>query len=152
MAKIMKTKAERLPCASEADEQQMLMEWARLAACKWPELRLMHHIPNEGKRSIPAAMQLKRMGLRVGVPDICLPVARGGYHGMYIELKRAHGGRLTQSQREWLEALNGQGYRAVRCDGWSEAAQAIELYMRGRDARPGDAGAAGDPAGGRPGL
>lgn len=138
--------------AREDEEQIMLFEWAALREGRWPELRLMYHVPNEGKRGMAAAMLQKRMGLKSGVPDICLPVARGGYHGMYIELKRAHGGRLTQSQREWLEALNGQGYRAVRCDGWSEAVQAIELYMRGRDARPGDAGAAGDPAGGRPGL
>ena len=117
MAKIMKTKAERLPCASEADEQQMLMEWARLAACKWPELRLMHHIPNEGKRSIPAAMQLKRMGLRVGVPDICLPVARGG--------------KLSDEQREWLEALACEGYCARVCKGWREAAELTGKYLSG---------------------
>lgn len=131
MAKVMKTKAERLPCASEADEQQMLMEWARLAACKWPELRLMHHIPNEGKRSIPAAMQLKRMGLRGGVPDICLPVARGGYHGLYIELKRVRGGKLSDEQREWLEALAGEGYCARVCKGWREAAELTGKYLSG---------------------
>ena len=131
MAKIMKTKAERLPCASEADEQQMLMEWARLAACKWPELRLMHHIPNEGKRSVASGAQLKRMGLRKGVPDICLPVARGGYHGLYIELKRRTGGSLRADQREWIEALRQQGYYADVCRGWDEAARTISEYMRG---------------------
>lgn len=119
--------------AREDQEQALLFEWAALREGRWPELRLMYHVPNEGKRGMAAAMQQKRMGLKSGVPDICLPVARGGYHGLYIELKRARGGRLTQPQRAWLAALAGQGYRAIRCDGWSEAAQAIERYLCERD-------------------
>ncbi len=119
----------------EDEEQMMLFDWAAMRQGKWPELKLMYHVPNEGKRSIATAMRQKHMGLKTGVPDICLPVARGGWHGLYIELKRAHGGKLTASQREWLTALEGQGYRAVRCDGWSEAAQAIERYLLERDVR-----------------
>lgn len=63
---------------SETEEQQYLFEWARLAACKWPELALLYHIPNEGKRTAITGARLKSMGLKSGVPDVCLPVARAG--------------------------------------------------------------------------
>lgn len=120
-----------MPAAREDAEQRTLFEWAALHEWKWPELKLMYHVPNEGKRSAATAMLQKRMGLRAGVPDICLPVARGGYHGMYIELKRASGGRVQPSQQVWLSALQAQGYRAVVCRGWAEAAAALEEYLGG---------------------
>lgn len=39
------------------------------------------------KRDKATAVALKRQGVKAGVPDICLPVARNGYHGLHIELK-----------------------------------------------------------------
>ena len=65
------------------------------------------------------------------VPDICLPVARGGSHGLYIELKRAKGGRVTPEQIEWLENLKNQGYEVAVCNGWETAAKVIENYLKG---------------------
>ena len=120
-----------IPTATEAQEQEWLFHWALLESVKWPELRLMYHIPNEGKRSVRGGAAMKRQGLRAGVPDICLPVPRGGCHGLYIELKREHGGRISAEQTEWMERLTAQGYQASLCHGWRAAAEAIEQYMRG---------------------
>lgn len=53
-----------------------------------PELQLLYHVPNEGKRTWRTGARLKSEGLKPGVPDLCLPVARGKYHGLYVELKR----------------------------------------------------------------
>lgn len=105
------------------------MRWATLAAGTYPELRLMYHIPNEGKRSVVRGAQMKAEGLRKGVPDICLPVSRHGFHALYIELKRRKGGRLTEEQRGWIDALNRVGNRAVVCYGWDEARTEIEFYL-----------------------
>lgn len=63
------------------------------------------------------------------MPDICLPAARGKYHGLYIELKRRKGGKVSAQQREWLEALEEAGYRAIVCRGWDEARTEIERYL-----------------------
>ena len=97
---------------------------------KWamPELEYMHHIPNGGKRDKRTAVALKRQGVKAGVPDICLPVARNGYHGLYIELK-AGKNKATKSQEKWQKFLNSQGYYAVICYGWHEAAKVIEEYL-----------------------
>mgnify|MGYP004433785991 CR=1 FL=1 len=39
------------------------------------------------QRDARTAANLKRQGVKAGVPDLHLPVARGGYNGLYIELK-----------------------------------------------------------------
>lgn len=115
---------------TESVEQQCLMRWAEWARGKYPELKLLYHIPNEGKRSIATGGKLRAEGLRKGVPDICLPVPRGRYHGLYIELKRLKGGRTSPEQKQWLSDLQAVGHRAVVCNGWVAAKTEIENYLR----------------------
>jgi hypothetical protein len=115
---------------TESAEQAKLIEWANLSKGKYPELSLLHHIPNGGHRNISTAARLKAEGVRAGVPDLCLPVARGGYYGLYIELK-AKGGRVQGNQREWLQQLAQQGYKAVVAFGFEEARAVIEDYLKG---------------------
>ena len=111
---------------SERDEQIALFDWAQYRT----DLRLLHHIPNEGRRSIQYAMSLKRQGMKPGVPDICLPVARGGYHGLYIELKTKTG-RQSPEQKQWQRDLLEEGYCAVVCKGFEAARETIDWYMKG---------------------
>jgi hypothetical protein len=113
----------------ESEEQSALFQWARIMEKRMPELRLLYHIPNGGLRNKPVAVRLTAEGVRRGVPDMCLPVARHGYHGLYIELKRRKSGKATPEQREWIELLNGQGYRAEVCHGFDEARAVIEGYL-----------------------
>lgn len=120
------------PIPSETVEQQQLFQWARMASGKWPELELMYKIPNEGKRTRAGGSRMKAEGLKKGVPDICLPVARGGHHGLYIELKRMKNSKVTQEQLDWIEALIGQGYVAAVCRGCEEAIDLITGYLSGR--------------------
>lgn len=113
---------------SEAQEQRALFQWARLAEQQYPELKLLHHVPNGGKRDSRTAANLKKEGVKSGVPDIVLPVARGNYHGLYIELKTQKG-TLQKSQKEWLKALDEEGYATKVCRGWLEAREVIEKYL-----------------------
>jgi hypothetical protein len=113
---------------SEAAEQTALFRWAELTEKQYPELRLLHHIPNGGRRDAIEGAHLKAQGVRSGVPDICLPVARGSSHGLYIELKAA-GGRVQDTQRVWLEELTRQGYKAAVCYGFEEAKECIIGYL-----------------------
>ena len=99
----------RLPVPTEAQEQITLMNWAALQSGKYPELKLLYHVPNGGSRNKAEAGRLRAEGVKAGVPDLCLPVPRGGYHGLYIELKRQRGGRASDNQVEWLDALSKQG-------------------------------------------
>ena len=129
----MAAKRAALPVASESVEQQCLFRWAAVSAAAHPELRLMFHIPNGGSRSRAEAGRFKAEGVKAGVPDICLPVPRGGYHGLFIEMKRTRGGVVEPEQTEWLDALRAQGYRAEVCKGWEPAVRVIEQYLKTGD-------------------
>lgn len=116
---------------TEDTEQTHIFAWAVWASGKYPELDLMHHIPNGGKRSKSEAARFKAQGVKAGVPDIFLPCARGGYHGLYIELKRTKGGKLSAAQKEWIDALRGQDYKVIVCYGFDEAREVIINYLEG---------------------
>lgn len=117
------------PVPTESEEQQALFNWIRLSVGKYPELKSAYHIANEGKRTVANGAKLKREGLSPGVPDICVPVAKGKYHALYIELKRKKGGRISPQQEEFIGKLNSQGNLAVICFGWDEARKIIEWYF-----------------------
>ena len=97
---------------------------------QYPELDLMYHIPNEGKRSKVLGMILKAMGLKPGVPDLCLPVPRCGYGALYIEMK-SRTGMPSADQKRWLVKLTRAGNCAVVCREWTAAAKFIEQYLKG---------------------
>lgn len=114
--------------ASEHDEQAALFRWAAFAANRWPELALMFAVPNGGHRHKIVAARLKAEGVKAGVPDICLPVPRGAWHGLFIEMK-TRTGSASREQKRWLGALQAQGYRVAVCKGWEAAKELIEEYL-----------------------
>ena len=109
-------------------EQAALFRWAEFARARLPELTLLHAIPNGGHRHKATAARLKAEGVKRGVPDLCLPVARNGAHGLYIELKTERG-KATPEQLGWIRALRRQGYAAEVCRGWESARSMIEHYL-----------------------
>ena len=70
-------------------------------------------------------------GVRAGVPDLFLAVPAFGYNGLFIELKKPKGGRVSDKQTEFISELSEQGYRVTVCHGFIEAKQAIENYLMG---------------------
>lgn len=114
--------------SEEGYEQEMIFTWAALHAAMYPELDLMHHIPNGGRRDKRTGAILKRQGVKAGIPDIFLPAAHGGYHGLYIELKTKTG-TLSSAQRQILGKLNERGYKAVMCRGYEDAVETIRAYL-----------------------
>ncbi len=114
---------------SEDEEQTAVMEWTVLMEKQLPELRLLFHVANGGERHPAVASKLKRMGVKKGVPDLFLPVPRGGFHGLWVEMKRKKGGRVSDEQKAWIEDLEGQMYRCVVAHGCEEACDAIFKYL-----------------------
>lgn len=112
----------------ETADQIALFDLALLLEKQHPELRLMFHVPNEGKRSVYSGAELKRAGLKKGVPDVMLPVARKGYHGLAIEMK-AGKNKPTEEQKKWLTGLAGEGWLCYVCRGYEAAATVLGDYM-----------------------
>lgn len=113
----------------ESLEQKYLFEWVSAMSGKYPCLDLMYHIPNGGKRDARTGYRLKTEGVKAGVPDIFLPVAKQGYYGLYIELKVGKN-KPSKLQNMWLDNLKEQGYQTNVCYGWESAAGVIEEYLK----------------------
>ena len=115
---------------SEAKHQQAVIKWSQQPAVRsrWPELALLHHIKNETREGAAQVAVDKAMGVKRGVPDLCLPVARDRYHGLYIELK-TETGRTSEAQKWWGEKLLEQGYMFEVCHGWESAVGVLEWYL-----------------------
>ena len=116
---------------SEYDEQVSIFEWAEIKKIQIPELRLLNSSLNGVRLSIGAAKKAKKAGMRAGFPDLFLPVSRGGFHGLFIELKRVGGPAPSTNQREWLIWLTEEGYDCYCCKGAESAIQTIISYLNG---------------------
>lgn len=114
---------------NEDREQIAIMDWSLTVRNQYPELKLLYHVANERKCSPQQGQLLKRKGVKRGVPDMFLPVPRGGYCGLYIELK-ADGGRVSKDQAWWLKELEEQGYCTCICLGWQDAAKTLQWYLK----------------------
>lgn len=112
----------------EDTEQMRVMGWAASSTCRFPELKLLFHVPNGGKRNKAEAARFKAMGVKSGVPDLCLPVPRAGYAGLYIEMKYGKN-RPTEKQEEWIQALRKQNYKVDVCYSAKEAIDTLEDYL-----------------------
>lgn len=112
----------------EAQEQCVVISWANMQKNKYPELDLIFHIPNGGSRNFKEAMNLKRQGVKAGVMDLFLPVARKSKHGLWIEMKWDKN-KLTQQQKKWYFSMIDQGYEVEVCYSADEAIQVIKDYL-----------------------
>jgi hypothetical protein len=119
----------RLGVDREDAHQAALFAWARLAVRQYPDLERLYAVPNGGLRDKRVAARLVGTGVRRGVPDIVLPVARWGFHSLYIELKRLGPSKLSGEQADWIEWLNAHGHKAVVCKGWEIARDTIVEYL-----------------------
>ena len=114
---------------TEEQEQAAVIEWRDLMAVQFPALEDLIHIPNGGLRSKSEAVRFKRLGVRPGVSDLFLPEPVGKYHGLWVEMKRQEGGKLSPAQKDWLDRMNRKGYLAVRANGAEEACEVIYKYL-----------------------
>jgi hypothetical protein len=123
------SRAGKTPTPTEHEEQVTLFTWFRMRYAGM----LMYAIPNGGARSSITGARLRDEGVLAGVPDIFLPCPSGGKHGLYIEMKRQKGGRVSPAQKAVMQALRMQGYEVAVCHGWQEARGCIEQYLARED-------------------
>lgn len=110
---------------SEAQEQRAVIDYCDTIGIP------IYHVPNEGKRSAAGGANLRAQGLRKGFPDLCVPMARGKYHALYIEMKAADGGRISDEQARWIQTLREYDNCAYVCHGADNAIALIDAYLDG---------------------
>jgi hypothetical protein len=125
----------------EYNEQKKVFEWAAnpLILYQHPELECLLY-GNMNTQVLTSAVQQgrwKAAGGKAGIPDIFLAVARGGYHGLYIEMKKpslkpvrpTSKGGVSDVQLKVIEQLREQGYRVAVCYFANEAINIIDKYL-----------------------
>lgn len=120
----------------ERDHQAALVDWIdRYGVTQYPDLRWWYAIPNGAQygseNRYKEAGRMRMLGLRKGVPDWCLPVPRGGWLGVYGEMKRNDKAKVTPEQMEWLTGLHTVGYYTAVFVSAGMAIELITRYMRG---------------------
>lgn len=102
----------------------------QISVIKYCDIRRVSvvHIPNESKRTVSYGSLLKRMGMRKGFPDLFFPIARKGYHGLFIEMKTDKG-KLGDDQLKWLKTLSKEGYLCKVCRTLESAVELIDYYV-----------------------
>lgn len=129
-------KAESPGPIDEDAHQVALFVWIGMNQGRIQDLRKVYAVPNGGHRSKAVAAKLKAQGVKAGALDLNLDVARRGYHGLRIELKRPankllghRAGTLSEEQKERIADLTADGYLAVVCYGWEHARDTLVEYL-----------------------
>lgn len=123
---------------SEDSEAQCLIQWARHQRYdQWRLSELLLLIPNgaylgtDPKQRAITMGRMKRTGFRSGVFDYLLPIPKGSYPGLWIELKRRHLGVVSEEQGLFKFDMEELGWATAIAKGWEEAKDAINLYLHG---------------------
>lgn len=85
---------------------------------------VIHHSPNEGKRTKWERYLMRVLHVSSGFPDLLI-----FYKGKMLALElKAGNNRLTTNQSRWLMLLN-QYFPAACCNGFDEATHFIDLHL-----------------------
>ena len=109
----------------------------------YPELDWLHAIPNGGSRGDSEKSRqirgaaLKAEGVRPGIADVFLPYPNGGYHGLYIEMKKPSQkpkredskGGMSEVQLNFKKYCIENNYGFKTCYSWREAVTIIRSYL-----------------------
>ena len=90
---------------------------------------LIYAIPSGGQRNVIVAAKLKAEGVLSGVPDLCIPIAKKCFNGIYIELKNGKAGKVSENQKTILDKLQSEGYRCEVCRSFDEFKNVVDNYM-----------------------
>lgn len=132
----------RLLVPLEKHDQANLFAWAEAQMFNYPELDLMYAIPNAGgytggfKKNKGRVIQMRKQGVKKGVPDIHLPVARRGWNSLYIELKREDDDTLKPDQEKWAKKLREANNCVALASGFVDACDILVRYLRGENRNP----------------
>ncbi|MDR5867283.1 VRR-NUC domain-containing protein [Halomonas koreensis] len=118
----------------EGQEQAVLIRWLlgeKMRGTAVGELYdATYHVPNGGYRLGKEAGRMKAQGVKAGVSDLVIRQARGGWHGLYLEFKAAppRDAALADSQHEWLDDSEYEGYCPALARGFEEAQAVLREY------------------------
>src|ERR1700757_1581898 len=119
---------ENIAGSSEHSQQCALLSAVAQIVEFDPSLKWFFAIPNGGDRNRVVAANLKAEGVKPGVADLMLPVARRGYHGFFVEMKSSIG-QQSAAQKQFQQFVESQGYLYAVFHDWRSAFDALCWYL-----------------------
>ena len=121
-------------------EEQEQIQFIKYAELQYPGIEFRVDKDGQFARGKALWSKAKQKGKK-GFPDVVIPVPRGTYTGLVIEMKRSgeavykkDGGLRKddhlEDQQWWLNWFKSCGCHAVFCIGFDEAKQVLDNYMR----------------------
>ena len=107
-------------------EEILQTNFIKYLSLKYPKARYCASLGGI-RTSFKQAIKAKRNGYIKGFPDVQITEAKGGYFGLFLELK--YKGYPTKHQKEWILDLTERGYKAVVCKGMDSACDELDAYM-----------------------
>jgi len=83
----------------------------------------------ENANTVQKGVRRKLLGYNSGTPDIQIFEPRGGYHGLFIEMK-IKGGTVSPNQKAFIANLEERGYKVVVCFSPRQAIEEIMNYTK----------------------
>jgi hypothetical protein len=104
-------------------QRAILNEITKVIRPHWRLVDLIYHVPNggyrgEGKSAAIAGNNLKLMGTKAGVPDLCFPFPKFGFGALYMEVKRPKDGGLDPDQLDFIPMLLSANNFVAVIDDW----------------------------------
>ena len=90
---------------------------------------LWFHPPNEIRAKPQYMVKRKQMGVKSGVPDVCILEPNKLYKGLFIELKVGYN-KLSDNQESWIYELNKRGFKAFVSYSLDECIEEIDNYLK----------------------
>lgn len=119
---------------SEHDEQVSVVDYLN---SRYPQVLFWStpngaHLAGNIQRRSAAINKLKAEGFLPGVSDIIIFEPRDKYSCMFLEMKREHGGVVSENQEWFLAQIEQRGGYGVVAKGFDEARQFIDEYLSWR--------------------
>ena len=92
---------------------------------------LWFHCPNEIHAKPQYMVKRKRLGVKSGVPDVCILEPNKDYYGLFIELKVGYN-KPSENQLNWLSKLNHRNFMTVVCYSLDEVKDIVNDYMKNK--------------------
>jgi len=109
---------------SEAQLQSNVVKYLKL---KYPKVQYCASLGGQYQKYQSQRNKAKATGYVKGFPDLGIYVAKGGYYGLFLEIKEK--GYATKEQKAWIDYLKQNGYYATIAKGLDECISIIDKYM-----------------------
>ena len=121
-------------CPSEYDECVVFHQW--LVAKRYKHAHISNESQSGGTNALIRGAKLKRIGQSKGFPDYIIICHQKGHPDyldiVAVEMKRQHGGTLSDEQAGWLSALDEAGIWTGVCNGADVAIAFVEAVTNGQ--------------------